>query len=150
MDGGVTLPREPIESLYGKELRTLDKGHAFVVLGSEPTRWILRLSTGHLDYISHQALDRAWRQVQSGAELELADLNGLHREEGSYIASILAQLPNVGYRLYPLRMYLNETKCPICGAGMHVAIARRGRQAGQEFLGCDRWPKCRGTRRRTS
>jgi len=144
----MTPPGVALESLCGQELRTLDRGKVFTVLGSEPTRWVLRLSTGHHDYVSHRALDRAWHQLQSGAELELSDLNGLHREEGSYIASILSQLPNVGYSLYPLRMYLTNTRCPTCGSGMHVATARKGRHAGQEFLGCNRWPKCRGKRPR--
>jgi hypothetical protein len=131
-----------VRGLYNVELRTLDKGRAFKIVGSESTRWILRLSTGHLDYISHTALQRAWRLIQSGGELELVDLDRLHREEGSYMAAILAQSPDVGYRLYPLRLYKNQTKCPLCGADMHVAIGR----SGSRFLGCNNWPRCKGTR----
>lgn len=36
--------------------------------------------------------------------------------------------------------------CPKCGASMIKRIARKGRQAGQSFLGCSNFPACRGTR----
>lgn len=36
------------------------------------------------------------------------------------------------------------TKCPRCGAKM---VERANRQTGQSFLGCSRYPKCRGTRK---
>lgn len=36
--------------------------------------------------------------------------------------------------------------CPVCGAPMVRRLARRGAQAGQPFLGCSRFPDCRGTR----
>jgi len=36
--------------------------------------------------------------------------------------------------------------CPECGAPMVERIARRGFNAGNRFLGCSRFPVCRGTR----
>jgi restriction system protein len=36
--------------------------------------------------------------------------------------------------------------CPICGSDMVVRTAGRGPRAGSRFLGCSRFPKCRGTR----
>ena len=39
-----------------------------------------------------------------------------------------------------------EPNCPRCGATMILRIARRGNNAGQEFLGCSDYPNCRGTR----
>ena len=36
-----------------------------------------------------------------------------------------------------------DTKCPRCGSKM---IERANRKTGQTFLGCSRYPKCRGTR----
>lgn len=35
--------------------------------------------------------------------------------------------------------------CPNCQADMVLRKARRGRNAGSEFRGCSRYPKCRGT-----
>lgn len=35
--------------------------------------------------------------------------------------------------------------CPKCGAEMRVREARKGASAGNKFLGCSTYPKCRGT-----
>ena len=40
---------------------------------------------------------------------------------------------------------VNDTTCPICHNPMVLRTARRGRNAGQSFWGCSRYPKCRGT-----
>ncbi|MDD2337742.1 MAG: restriction endonuclease [Geobacteraceae bacterium] len=39
-----------------------------------------------------------------------------------------------------------ERECPDCGASMVKRIARKGANAGKEFLGCSNYPKCHGTR----
>ncbi|MGV3591732.1 MAG: restriction endonuclease [Gammaproteobacteria bacterium] len=36
--------------------------------------------------------------------------------------------------------------CPVCGSLMVRRVARRGLNVGKSFLGCSRYPKCRGTR----
>lgn len=36
--------------------------------------------------------------------------------------------------------------CPVCGSGMHLRTARRGKRAGRQFWGCSRYPTCQGTR----
>ncbi|MFC3118296.1 topoisomerase DNA-binding C4 zinc finger domain-containing protein [Jhaorihella thermophila] len=36
--------------------------------------------------------------------------------------------------------------CPRCGASMVRRIARRGPNAGGQFWGCSRYPRCKGTR----
>src|SRR5258705_12606601 len=35
--------------------------------------------------------------------------------------------------------------CPDCGAAMQLRTARRGRNAGGQFYGCSKYPRCRGT-----
>jgi restriction system protein len=39
-----------------------------------------------------------------------------------------------------------EISCPRCGSEMVRRVAKRGRNAGSEFLGCSRFPQCRGIR----
>lgn len=39
-----------------------------------------------------------------------------------------------------------EPPCPQCGSAMARRTARRGSRAGEEFWGCSRFPRCRGTR----
>ena len=34
--------------------------------------------------------------------------------------------------------------CPKCGSSMHLRTARRGRNAGNQFWGCSRYPICKG------
>ena len=36
--------------------------------------------------------------------------------------------------------------CPQCGGGMIKRVAKRGVNKGKAFLGCSRYPECRGTR----
>jgi len=36
--------------------------------------------------------------------------------------------------------------CPVCGSAMVRRVAKRGRNAGDAFWGCSRYPACRGTR----
>jgi len=37
----------------------------------------------------------------------------------------------------------STTICPNCGSKLIVRTARRGRNAGKQFLGCENYPKCR-------
>ena len=36
--------------------------------------------------------------------------------------------------------------CPVCSSSMVLRTARKGRNAGNQFWGCSRYPACRGTR----
>lgn len=38
------------------------------------------------------------------------------------------------------------TRCPSCGSGMVLRVARKGANAGSQFWGCANYPACRGTR----
>lgn len=39
-----------------------------------------------------------------------------------------------------------EPDCPRCGSSMRRRTARRGADAGSQFWGCSRYPRCKGTR----
>jgi endonuclease YncB( thermonuclease family) len=39
-----------------------------------------------------------------------------------------------------------EASCPVCSSTMVLRTARQGRNAGNQFLGCSRYPACRATR----
>jgi restriction system protein len=41
----------------------------------------------------------------------------------------------------------NDPLCPKCGEGMLLRTSRKGKNAGDEFWGCSRYPKCRGIRK---
>lgn len=40
---------------------------------------------------------------------------------------------------------VEEKRCPLCGSPMALRMASRGRNAGKAFLGCTRFPQCRGS-----
>lgn len=49
----------------------------------------------------------------------------------------------------PASSYQSSTStphCPRCGSTMNKRLARRGRNAGNQFWGCSRYPSCKGTR----
>lgn len=37
-------------------------------------------------------------------------------------------------------------KCPRCGSALNVKVSNRGKSAGQKFLGCTSYPRCKFTR----
>ena len=39
---------------------------------------------------------------------------------------------------------INKILCPNCGSLMQVRVAKRGRYAGRQFLGCSKFPQCNG------
>jgi hypothetical protein len=44
--------------------------------------------------------------------------------------------------------YDSETTCPKCGCHLVERVARKGSRAGERFLGCSAYPKCRYVRTR--
>ena len=40
---------------------------------------------------------------------------------------------------------MSEVRCPEYGAFMRVRTAQKGRNAGRQFYGCSRYPRCKGT-----
>ena len=43
-----------------------------------------------------------------------------------------------------LQPVVNSTACPVCHSPMALRSAKRGKNAGQSFWGCSRYPECRG------
>ena len=41
----------------------------------------------------------------------------------------------------------DNSACPVCGSSMVIRTARRGRHKGEKFLGCSKFPLCKGTRK---
>ena len=47
-----------------------------------------------------------------------------------------------------LRAVPNNPTCPRCDSEMVLRTARKGKNVGQQFWGCSRYPKCRATKRK--
>jgi restriction system protein len=75
----------------------------------------------------------------------LADKHGIEMVEATGLAKLLQATdagrdPNIIAIIRDTRKY-----CPKCEAEMVLRTATRGRERGQQFWGCSRYPKCRFT-----
>lgn len=44
------------------------------------------------------------------------------------------------------KRHSSSTICPRCGSSLIIKTARKGRNAGEQFLGCESYPQCRFTK----
>jgi len=89
----------------------------------------------------------AARQFAQSCEIELIDgdrLVSLLRELESKPAAPAAALAAGKPIAIPLAA--ETSACPECGSPMTRRTAKRGQFVGHEFLGCSRYPACRGVR----
>lgn len=77
-----------------------------------------------------------------GRSIRLVDARGLRRMidgvEGSVYSQAPAPRPDAALSANPA--------CPKCGSAMVRRTAKSGRNAGNEFWGCAKYPSCRGVR----
>ena len=67
--------------------------------------------------------------------------------DGARLVSLIgqAQTPSVPQRASSSNSREPSVSCPKCGSAMVRRVAKKGSYAGKEFLGCTRYPTCRGT-----
>jgi hypothetical protein len=82
--------------------------------------------------------------ISSKSDTLLAD------DEVDRICSLLKQVKDGARILSSLdhvrtlnKSFASDTQCPRCGAGLVERVSGKGRNAGQTFLGCQNYPKCR-------
>ena len=63
---------------------------------------------------------------------------------GGIAPSVEATVPDSGAEPSPESATPETILCPRCGAPMVKRVAAKGANAGREFYGCSRFPKCRG------
>ena len=74
-----------------------------------------------------------------GKALTLISGDGLSRMLGRRLEASSEDVPKE-------RPEPSTVKCPKCGSDMVKRVAKRGQNAGNEFLGCSQFPKCKGIR----
>jgi restriction system protein len=74
----------------------------------------------------------------SGKSIQLIDGTKLEQLVLSVRSGVVADEPQAGPTTTPV--------CPSCGAPMVKRTPRKGKNAGQQFWGCSRYPACRGLR----
>ncbi|MEB2283268.1 MAG: topoisomerase DNA-binding C4 zinc finger domain-containing protein [Myxococcales bacterium] len=140
--------------------REMARIKALIEAKAAPLRKKLNAGPGNLEALAKRiqasvsVVDPAVRQAHNYVEQARCDLNFLgiavptrHRtSHGSSTATIQTTRPR------PRRTYstsggnLSSPNCPRCGSRMTKRLARRGRNAGNHFWGCSRYPSCKGTR----
>jgi len=82
-----------------------------------------------------------WRLIKM-LDNQLASLLGQFKEEGGFTENMTQE------RLATIKEKAQATdnpRCPKCGAEMRRQMAKKGRNAGNEFWGCINYPNCNGT-----
>lgn len=87
-------------------------------------------------------------QLVAGEEL-LRQIKAVQKGGGAPAADEAAPAPAVTKPEPELKLAPSEPAaspaCPTCGAPMARRVARQGKNAGQAFWGCSRFPECRAT-----
>jgi restriction system protein len=114
---GVQIVRE----LYGVMAASGAAG-GFVVTAGEFTPDAIAFAKGlNINLFNGSRLQEMIREKKTAAALEAEELKS-----------------NVVLPLIP--------RCPKCGESLVLRTAKKGKNAGQQFWGCSRFPHCRGTR----
>lgn len=60
--------------------------------------------------------------------------------------SLRTHIEHVTHVKEHVRQKLQDTSCPKCGSEMALRTVKKGEHAGKQFLGCGKFPSCRGAR----
>lgn len=77
------------------ELRTLDERQPFTVLSVTGEAIDLTISSGRQHRLLCRSVLQAWQALQQGAELTRPRLDMFQPRHGTYLAAILARLPDI-------------------------------------------------------
>lgn len=106
------------------------------VLARENADRVVIIGTG---YFTKEA--QAWA---NGQPIELVDgPTLLKRLKGVDTASIPSDADE---EVFPEKRVPEKEDCPQCGGELVLRTAKRGTNAGNQFMGCSAYPKCRFTK----
>lgn len=75
-----------------------------------------------------------------------AEANNIELINGAKLYNLIKPLQTKPAHITNIKTFGTEKSCPLCHSPMVLRRAKRGPNAGGNFLGCARFPKCRGTR----
>jgi hypothetical protein len=94
-----------VRALQGKTLRTLDRHKPFGIMAASESEVLLRLSTGKVRSVGRAEIEGAFDALQRAGEINLQEIEKRHSARSmAYVASILAELGGVEYRVRPVRL----------------------------------------------
>ncbi|MCA9156364.1 MAG: restriction endonuclease [Planctomycetales bacterium] len=78
--------------------------------------------------------------------VEFAIRNPIELIDGQQLEKMIHRIQSTTSREPAMQPRPDLPLCPVCGATMVRRTARRGPHTNNPFLGCSRFPQCRGTR----
>lgn len=99
-----------MKGLIGSRLRTLDQKKPFVVKAvNQNSLTLIVESTGKQRKVQRSEIESAFNDLWLRKEISRAEIRERHSDlNPAYVASLLAEIPEVSVKLKPIRLYRRE------------------------------------------
>jgi hypothetical protein len=99
-----------LESRKGERFHTLDQRKPFVLQDVQPTSLTVRVeASGHPRSIPRSHFEEAWRRLTESGRLSRSEIHDeISRFNPAYVSTLLAQVPDVQYRLSPIVLTISS------------------------------------------
>jgi hypothetical protein len=100
-----------LESRKGQRFHTLDQRKPFQLVDVQPgTLTVVVEASGHPRLIPRTHFEDAWRRLTESGRLSRSEIHEeISRFNPAYVSTLLAQVPDVQYRLSPIVLTLSPT-----------------------------------------
>lgn len=124
--------------------------HSLIVFSDEAEFKDVTVNSSSVYVLYQSNLRRALDEIDSEYKGSLSEDEIVDIREKLLLASLEADssnhIVNVKHQIAVKKERIEKGLCPQCGAPLVVRIAKKGSNAGSQFLGCTRYPYCRYTR----
>lgn len=124
--------------------------HSLIVFGDEAEFKDVTVNSSNVYVLYQSNLRRTIREIDSAYKecISETEINDIHTQlmQVSAGADSTHHVEKIYQRLAEKEERLEKGLCPRCGAPLVVRTAKKGPNAGSQFLGCSRYPDCRYTR----
>ena len=124
--------------------------HSLIVFGDEAEFKDVTVLSSDVYVLYQSNLRRIIREIDSTykGSISEAEISDIHTQLmlASAGADRTHHVEKIYHRLAEKEERLEKGLCPRCGAPLVVRTAKKGSNAGSQFLGCSRYPDCRYTK----
>ena len=124
--------------------------HSLVVFGDEAEFKDVTVLSANVYVLYQSNLRRVIWEIDSAykGSISEAEINDIYAQllQASSGADSAHHVEKIYQRLAEKKERVKNGLCPRCGSPLVVRIAKKGPNAGSQFLGCSRYPDCRYTR----
>ena len=124
--------------------------HSLIVFGNEAEFKDVTVLSPDVRVLYQRNLHRIICEIHAANEgrLSESDIEDIHSRllNASSKADSTLHVENIHRRLAEKEERIKRGLCPRCGAPLVVRTAKKGPNAGSQFLGCSRYPDCKYTK----